>query len=127
MKWGKLFKEAMAKMNRTWPELTEYKTVMEEAGFVDVQERFYKRASNDWPKDPKMKEVGRVSQKIPSVLTALLTPAKYECLNHMEGIEAFTLAPFTRILGWTVEEAQVMIAQVRAEWPKRSLHGYQKM
>lgn len=45
----------------------------------------------------------------------------------MEGIEAFTLAPFTRALGWSVEEAQEIIAQVRSEWPKRSLHGYQKL
>ncbi|ERF76119.1 hypothetical protein EPUS_01452 [Endocarpon pusillum Z07020] len=110
MKWGKLFKEAVAKMGRTLPDLTQYKSLMEEAGFVDVQERFYKRASNDWPKDPKMKEIGR-----------------HECMNQMEGIEAFTLAPFTRVLGWSVEEAQVMIAQVRSEWPKRSLHGYQKV
>lgn len=50
-----------------------------------------------------------------------------ECINYMEGIEAFTIGPFTRVLGWSIEEAQVMIAQVRSEWPKRSLHGYQKM
>jgi hypothetical protein len=62
MKWGKLFKEALVKMGRTLPELTQYKTLMKQAGFVDVQEHFYKRASNEWPKDPRMKEIGRVSQ-----------------------------------------------------------------
>lgn len=56
-----------------------------------------------------------------------LTIEQYEQMNHMEGIEAFTLGPFTRVLGWSIEETQVMIAQVRAEWPKRSLHGYQKL
>jgi hypothetical protein len=61
MKWGKLFKEALVKMGRKLPEVTQYKTLMEEAGFVDVQEHFYKRATNDWPKDKKMKEIGRVS------------------------------------------------------------------
>ncbi len=63
MKWGKLFKEALAKMGRTLPELIQYKILLEEAGFLDVQERFYRRASNDWPKDPKMKEIGKVSRK----------------------------------------------------------------
>lgn len=62
MKWGKLFKEALPKMERPLPDVTEYKRLMEDAGFVEVQEHFYKRASNDWPKDPKMKEIGRVSR-----------------------------------------------------------------
>jgi hypothetical protein len=62
MKWGKLFKEALAKMNRPLPELTEYKTFMQNAGFVDIHEQFFKRPSNDWPKDKKMKEIGRVCQ-----------------------------------------------------------------
>lgn len=45
----------------------------------------------------------------------------------MEGIEDLTLSPFTRTLDWSVEEAQVIIAEVRAEGLKHPLHGYQKM
>jgi len=36
------------------------------------------------------------------------------------------MAPFTRFLGWKPEEAQVMIAQVRKEAVKRSIHAYMK-
>jgi hypothetical protein len=41
-------------------------------------------------------------------------------------LEAFSLAPFTRALGWTVEEVQAFLPQVRRETTRRSMHGYQK-
>ncbi len=43
---------------------------MEETGFRDVQERFLKSSTNDWPRDPRMKEIGRFS-----------------CLNYLQGLE----------------------------------------
>lgn len=51
---------------------------------------------------------------------------KFSCLNYLQGLEGFTLAPFTRILDWTVEEVQVFLAQVRTESTNRKMHGYQK-
>lgn len=51
---------------------------------------------------------------------------KFTCLNYLEGVEGFTLAAFTRALGWTAEEVQVLLGQIRKEWTKRSMHGYQK-
>lgn len=44
----------------------------------------------------------------------------------MEGLDGFTMAPFTRILGWTPEEVQIFMAKIRSEWGNRSMHGYQK-
>lgn len=59
-------------------------------------------------------------------ISELTTPSQYCCLNYLEGLEGFTMAPFTRFLGWKPEEAQVMIAQVRKEAVKRSIHAYMK-
>ena len=36
------------------------------------------------------------------------------------------MGPFTRALGWKAEEVQILMAQMRSEWTKRSMHGYQK-
>ena len=44
----------------------------------------------------------------------------------MTGLEGFTIGPFTRILDWSPDEAQVLMAEVRKEFNKRSYHGYQK-
>lgn len=47
-------------------------------------------------------------------------------LNYMKGLEAFTMALFTRIHGWKPEEVQVLLAQIRVEWHRRKIHGWQK-
>ena len=70
---------------------------------------YYKIPYNPWPKDPKMKELGR-----------------YHQLNMIEGLESYTMALFTRVLGWTVEEVHTFIAKARAEMVDRSIHLYTK-
>ncbi|KAH0538535.1 hypothetical protein FGG08_004868 [Glutinoglossum americanum] len=107
--WSVLFLEACAKLGRAIPPTDSYKVGMEAAGFVDVQERVYKRPSNTWPKDPRLKEIG-----------------KFTYANHVEGLHAFTIGPFTRALGWTPLEVEVLLAKARAEWRSRAIHGYQK-
>ncbi|RJE16835.1 Methyltransferase, partial [Aspergillus sclerotialis] len=64
---------------------------------------------NPWPKDRKLKELGRYYQ-----------------LNMLECIEAYTLASFTRILGWDITEVNVFFADVRKELVDRKLHVYAK-
>lgn len=61
VKWAHWFDEACIKFGRPVPKLEQYKPWVEQAGFVDVQEQMLKRPTNDWPKDPRMKEIGRVS------------------------------------------------------------------
>ncbi|KAF2092084.1 S-adenosyl-L-methionine-dependent methyltransferase [Saccharata proteae CBS 121410] len=109
IKWAGWLVEAFAKLGRPWPKGDELKTMVEGAGFVEVQLRELKRPTNDWPKDKKMKEIGR-----------------FTCLNYLEGLEGFTMGPFTRLLGWKEEEVQVLIANIRREFTTRSMHGYQK-
>ena len=58
--WSDLFYEGCKKINHRIPEVAEYKTLMEEAGFVDVQARILKRPTNTWPKDKKLKRIGLV-------------------------------------------------------------------
>ncbi|KAI7053819.1 hypothetical protein KC319_g6162, partial [Hortaea werneckii] len=43
-----------------------------------------------------------------------------------EGLEGFTIAPFTRVLGWKKEEVDVFLAQVRKEMVSRKIHGWMK-
>lgn len=59
--WTTLMHEAFGKMGRRFAPAEEYKQMMEDAGFENVELRVVKRPMNDWPKDPKMKEIGRVS------------------------------------------------------------------
>ncbi len=40
-----------------------------------------------------------------------------------EGLEAFTLRLFTKVLGWDVQEVQVLLAMVRKDLKNRRVHA----
>lgn len=61
-----------------------------------------------WPKDKRLKEIGRVMM-----------------VQYLEmGLEAYTLALFTRYGGWKEEELKVLIAQVKKESKSMKMHLY---
>lgn len=88
----------VAHLHRQW---------MVDAGFVDVTEDMYKIPIGPWPKDKKLKEIGRVQR-----------------VQMIEAIPTFSLAYYTRVLGYSLEQAQVMIAGVTAEFLDKKLHLY---
>lgn len=51
---------------------------------------------------------------------------RYQQVNMIEGLESYSLALFTRVLGWSNEEVQVFFTGVRQELKNRSLHIYTK-
>ena len=44
--------------------------------------------------------------------------------NFTSGLSAFSMAPFTRVLGWTKEEVEVFLVDVRREMNDRKIHAY---
>lgn len=60
-----------------------------------------------WPKNPRLKEIGRVGK-----------------VTLYDAVEPYTLALFTRVLGYTSEEAQEFVSKVRAELLNASYHIY---
>ncbi|EKG16084.1 hypothetical protein MPH_06779 [Macrophomina phaseolina MS6] len=83
------------------------KSWMEAAGFIDVEEHTLKLPIGPWPKELRMKQVGA-----------------FERVNMDEGIEALCLMLFTRALGWTREEVEVFLAQIRKEVKRKDVHSY---
>jgi hypothetical protein len=64
---------------------------------------------NPWAKSRRMKELGR-----------------YQQFNMLEAMESYSMALFTRVLGWSADEVQILFAGVRGETMDRSLHLYSK-
>ncbi|KAL4862610.1 hypothetical protein BDV12DRAFT_178584 [Aspergillus spectabilis] len=110
LQWSNLFFEGCRKIGHAIPSPQEYKTLLEEAGFVDVRLKIVKRPSNVWPKEKEMKRLGL-----------------YTLTNHLNGLHAFTIGLFTRVLGWTAPEVEVLIAKCRKEWKDSSIHAYQRV
>ncbi|KAI9036605.1 class I SAM-dependent methyltransferase [Aspergillus affinis] len=80
---------------------------MEEAGFVDVEERIFRLPMNTWPKDPELKEIGR-----------------YQCAQHLEAVSPFALGLLVEVLGWSREETELFLVGVRDNIKDRSIHAY---
>lgn len=43
-------------------------------------------------------------------------------MQLLDGLEAFSLGMFTKVLGWTVEEVHLFLRDVRKDAMKKSVH-----
>ncbi|KAJ5893745.1 hypothetical protein N7495_005436 [Penicillium taxi] len=82
-------------------------TWMEECGFQNVTDDTYKCPIGGWAKDRRLKEIGRIGR-----------------VSIIEAVEPYTLALFTRILGWKLQEAQEFMDRVRKEMANNKYHVY---
>lgn len=51
---------------------------------------------------------------------------RYQQANMLDGIESYSLALYTRVMGWTIPEFHAFFGPVRQELTNRSLHLYTK-
>ncbi|KAF4227344.1 hypothetical protein CNMCM8980_002705 [Aspergillus fumigatiaffinis] len=88
-----------------------WKEKMEKAGFINVHEDVYKLPQSPWPKDPKLKELGR-----------------YHQVNMFEAVGPYSFALFSRYLGWSRAEIEVLVAGMRKELREYQIyHLYTKV
>ncbi|KAK1855677.1 TAM domain methyltransferase [Colletotrichum chrysophilum] len=107
LKWTKLLIEGTDLMGRPITVARDFKKMLEDAGFVDVVVKKEKWPYTPWPKDPKYKELGEWDKE-----------------SALQGIEAITMALFTRMLDWSVPETTVFCAEVRNELKRVDIHAY---
>lgn len=119
--------EASDKYGRPVPHYPEYKHLLEEAGFEDVHEEVFKVPSNPWPKDARLKEIGKVSAKYMTGRGRLADSVQFQHLQYLEGLKGLTIGLFTRSLQWQPEEVEVFLAHMRGELKDRSIHSYQNV
>ncbi|KAL2678450.1 hypothetical protein Neosp_009196 [[Neocosmospora] mangrovei] len=109
-KWVNTICEASAKFGKPLTCAPEWKARLEEVGFVDVQQEIRKVPMGPWPKDPKLKEIG-----------------KFQAVQEAQVIDSYTPGLFGRVLGWSEEEIQVFIAKVKRDLKDPTIHLYQQL
>ncbi|EUC37180.1 hypothetical protein COCCADRAFT_86508 [Bipolaris zeicola 26-R-13] len=105
--WSDIFHEASKRFGKSFYEVWNLSTYIRNAGFQDVKEYVYKVPVNSWPADPHMKELGR-----------------WNLLHITQGAEGWGLFLLTKVMGWSVEEAQVFFAKFRNGVKERKVHAY---
>ncbi|WZH50332.1 uncharacterized protein QYS62_011576 [Fusarium acuminatum] len=105
--WMKHLIEACAKFGKPVDCADKWKDRLIKAGFVDVQQEVRKLPIGPWPKDPKLKELGR-----------------YQAVQESKVIDSYTPKLFEYALGWSTDEIQVLMAQVKNELRDPAIHLY---
>jgi hypothetical protein len=108
--WIRTQDEAAMLLGRPLRIANKLKKWYRDAGFVDVHEEVFKMPIGHWPRDPQYKLLGDFWGR-----------------NLREGLQAFSLALFTRAFGWTKEELEVYLVPVRNSLGNTHVHAYHKM
>lgn len=85
--WSQLFIDAGEKMGRTFKISKQSKSLIKEAGFVDVVEKRYKIPVGPWMKDTRWKEIGMWN------LTYLTTGLEGMALYILKNVLGVSLFP----------------------------------
>ncbi|OAP54984.1 hypothetical protein AYL99_10684 [Fonsecaea erecta] len=80
---------------------------MREVGFINVQILPFKMPIGPWAKDPMLRQSGLCT------LVGLL-----------DGVFGLSVRVYTQHLGWSVEELEALLVQVRQEWRSKRIHSY---
>ncbi|KAL4916008.1 S-adenosyl-L-methionine-dependent methyltransferase [Aspergillus aurantiobrunneus] len=100
-----LLREACDKIHRPVTIGKDLKGIVRDTGFVNIHHKVFQLPLGTWPREKRMKDIGALNM--------------YQLL---EGLDAFSAATFTNILGWTFEEVQVFLTMVRQDAKDRGVH-----
>ncbi len=110
-RWQTLWNQAVESIGMTGRCCPyKMKQQMTETGFIRVTVREYKMPIGSWPKDKRLREAGVLN-----------------LIGTSDGLSGLSMRVFTKILCWTVEEMEVLLMQVRADWKKKYIHSYLPM
>ncbi|KAK9426192.1 putative Secondary metabolism regulator LAE1 [Seiridium unicorne] len=101
--------DATAAMKRPLRTADQWKRLMREVGFVDVQEVTYKMPINGWARNRKYKELGKMWEH-----------------NWIDCIHALSVGPLHRVRGLNDKQIQMMLIPVRQAISDQSVHAYNK-
>ena len=110
VRWTKFLLESSAKLGRPFLDPTKFQSQLESLGLEDVTVSVDKWPMNPWPKNAKYKELGI-----------------WACENFSSGVAAISYVLFTHGLGWSKEEVDVFLVDVRKCLRDRSIHAYLPM
>ena len=105
--WQSKLHEAANKIGRTMEVAVHLETWVRDAGFADVVQHKTTVPNAPWPRDKELKALGA-----------------YQLLNMLDAASSYGQAHFTRVLGWSATEYEVLSAKVRTQLKDRSLQLY---
>ncbi|KAI9740853.1 MAG: hypothetical protein M1818_004458 [Claussenomyces sp. TS43310] len=107
LKWLALLDEGLQRFGVHLNGCCQHEQRMINAGFINVEQRIFKVPIGQWPKNRTLKLIGLYLRTV-----------------LIEGLQGISLGAFTRGLGWTREEVELMLVDVRKALLDSSQHTY---
>jgi hypothetical protein len=107
LRFTNLMRQAMAVFGVNIVGPSRYASQLRDAGFEQVDEQIMKLPVGVWPRDRRMKVVGLYNRAV-----------------IYDGLQGIAMAPFTRALGWTKEQVEVFLVEMRRGLMDPSTHAY---
>jgi hypothetical protein len=125
VEWCRLLDEASTKNGTPLASILQCKQLLEDAGFINVQQVELRWPINDWPTDRRQKLIGEC-RPTPTPVVLMLTNGKggWSYANMEEGVHPMGLKLFTQVLGWDLEDHDALVDRVRLNLANRDFHGY---
>jgi hypothetical protein len=101
--------------------------LMTETGFVDVEKRAYCWPMNQWPRDSRLKKIGKILSDIPCQAAHTGTTGVWTFHDFTASLSGISLALFTRGLSWSPDELEVFLIDVRRDMKNTAYHAYWPM
>jgi hypothetical protein len=105
--WQTACMAAAEKLGRPWTNSKNFGKFMADAGFVDIVEKQYYWATNQWVRGKKQKLQARWLQA-----------------NLQDGLAAWGLSTLSRGFGWSREKIEVLLAKARNDLRNPDIHAY---
>jgi SAM-dependent methyltransferase len=84
-----------------------FASYMRDAGLIEISENIFKIPASPWPKDKRLKQIGAL-----------------EMTNVVEGAEAFGSRVFHRVFGWSKEQIEVVLLDMKRDVRQCAYHQY---
>ncbi|KAI1203250.1 S-adenosyl-L-methionine-dependent methyltransferase [Nemania serpens] len=109
-KWWRHWKRGLKEIGQTVYYPLQYKRLLTETGFKNVTERKYAVPVNPWPPGKQLQRIGSMM-----------------AMNINTLIEPLSMPVFTKVLGWSPEALQSLLAEVREEIADVNIHAYMNL
>jgi hypothetical protein len=106
-KWVEVCRQGLEKFGVDLFGPSKHSSYLHEAGFVNVQEKVFKAPIGMWAKNQTLKTVGLYMRSI-----------------LYDALQGVSVKPLTKGLGWSVEEVEVFLIDVRKSLMDKSIHSY---
>jgi hypothetical protein len=109
--WYRYLADATLRANRPIAYQHNTRQMLQQQGFIDIQERIIRAPLNGWSSDPHQKQLGR-----------------WYNLGLTDGLDALSLGPFTRAYRWDANQhVRPLLKQVKQEISRSKVHAYNNM